>query len=536
MSDSAASASPDAAAAAVADLYLERMRRALAAGDYSAASEAARAGWYEMLTLRGRVVRELLDEASASDLKDQPVLLMMLGLVYNANLFQRARALRYFAAAAVAARREGDRQLPPMDRALIRTGQSAALRLLGRPSLGVEPARRAVEALDQLTTSERADARNVSRLYAQAGITLYYGGRTTEAIGAFAKGVAEAPESAPIEGFGSMAMLAGIHAREGQLDEARLLVDRMRDEPSLAHERSGYTGTFYRIAEATLALERFDAGTARRQLADAAPNRRVVEHWLAVAETEALVALVDGHAADGLAQLEATTGLRGAEGRSTHTRQQLARVRGLLQLALGDLDAASAIAQRDPRAGAGAHIERARVALAMGQPGTALKELKVIAGSTLSPRSSAEAAALEIAVLTRYPPRPRLNALVMRLAALLTRSGLRLPLALLPSDDLHRVLGELSRVGADDIAADIPGSLLLDALPVLSLTKRELAVLARLPECASVSELAGALGVSPNTVKTQLRSLYRKLGAASREDAIAIGLDRHLLVPTSSRA
>lgn len=535
MQESSAPSSDDAAALAVADLQIERMRHALAAGDYAAASAAARDGWYEILTLRGSAARELLEAASPSKLKDEPLLLMLLGVVYNANLFQRARALRYFAAASMAARREGDKQLAPLDRALIRTGQSAASRLLGRPGMGVEPARKAVQALDELTTAQRAQARNISRLYAQSGMTLYYGGHAAEAIDAFTKGLAEAPASAPREGFGSLAMLAGIHARDGHLAEARMLVEKVRDVPALTAEMNGYTGTFYRIAEAMLSLESFDAASAKRHIGAAAPNRRVVEHWLAVAETEALTSLVAGAAADGLAQLEETVGVRGAEARSTHARQQLAKIRGLLQLALGDLDAAAAIAQRDPRAGAGAHIERARVALAMGQPGTALKELKVIAGSPLSPRSAAEAAAIEIAVLTRYPPRPRLNALTMRLAAVLLRSGLRLPLALLPTDDLHRVLTELSRVGAGELAQLVPGSLLLDALPEVSLTKRELAVLAELAERSSVGELARALGVSPNTVKTQLRSLYRKLGAAGREDAIAIALDRHLLAPPSLR-
>jgi LuxR family maltose regulon positive regulatory protein len=430
-----------------------------------------------------------------------------------------------------AARQEGDKQLAPLDRALIRIGEGAALRLLGRPSRGVDAARRAVAALDELTTAERVDTRNLSRLYSQAGMTLYFGGRTTEAISAFAKGVAEAPESAPVEGLSSMAMLAGIHARDGQLGEAKVLVERMRHEPSFARGRDSYSGTYYRIAEAVLALERFDTVAARSHIARSAPNRRAVEHWLAIAETEALVSLVEGDAAGGLASLEAAAGLRGAEGRSAHARQQLARIRGLLHLALGDLDAASAVAHRDPRPGAGAHIERARVALAIGQPGTALKELKVIAGSQLSPRSAAEAASLEIAVLTRYPPRPRLNALTMHLRALLTHSGLRLPLAFLPTEDLHRVLTELSHAGAGELAAEIPGSVLLDALPEVVLTKRELAVLAALPHHASVSEVAHALGVSPNTVKTQLRGVYRKLGAANREDAIALAIGRHLLVP-----
>jgi LuxR family maltose regulon positive regulatory protein len=35
--------------------------------------------------------------------------------------------------------------------------------------------------------------------------------------------------------------------------------------------------------------------------------------------------------------------------------------------------------------------------------------------------------------------------------------------------------------------------------------------------------------VSVNTVKTQLRSIYRKLGVANRDEAIAVALDRHLL-------
>ena len=49
----------------------------------------------------------------------------------------------------------------------------------------------------------------------------------------------------------------------------------------------------------------------------------------------------------------------------------------------------------------------------------------------------------------------------------------------------------------------------------------ELAVLRLLAEDLSVRESADRLFVSENTVRTHRRSLYRKLGVHSREDAIA---------------
>jgi LuxR family maltose regulon positive regulatory protein len=52
------------------------------------------------------------------------------------------------------------------------------------------------------------------------------------------------------------------------------------------------------------------------------------------------------------------------------------------------------------------------------------------------------------------------------------------------------------------------------------LTDREIDVLARLPAPMTQRDLAAALFVSPNTLKTHLRSIYRKLGAQSRADAV----------------
>jgi LuxR family maltose regulon positive regulatory protein len=52
------------------------------------------------------------------------------------------------------------------------------------------------------------------------------------------------------------------------------------------------------------------------------------------------------------------------------------------------------------------------------------------------------------------------------------------------------------------------------------LTDRERSILALLPTPLSQRELADSLFVTPNTMKTHLRAIYRKLGAQSRNDAV----------------
>jgi LuxR family maltose regulon positive regulatory protein len=69
-----------------------------------------------------------------------------------------------------------------------------------------------------------------------------------------------------------------------------------------------------------------------------------------------------------------------------------------------------------------------------------------------------------------------------------------------------------------------PGARARPASPVLGdepLSDRELDVLRLLPSGLSQREIAEALYVSQNTVKTHTRGIYRKLGASSRAEAVA---------------
>lgn len=53
------------------------------------------------------------------------------------------------------------------------------------------------------------------------------------------------------------------------------------------------------------------------------------------------------------------------------------------------------------------------------------------------------------------------------------------------------------------------------------LTRRELVVLSNLSEDVTLEEIASKLFVTRNTVKSQVRSLYRKIGVSTRADAVA---------------
>lgn len=61
------------------------------------------------------------------------------------------------------------------------------------------------------------------------------------------------------------------------------------------------------------------------------------------------------------------------------------------------------------------------------------------------------------------------------------------------------------------------------------LTEREVEVLRRLPTLMSNVEIAEALHLSVNTVKTHLKALYRKLGVSSRREAVQRGRELELV-------
>jgi LuxR family maltose regulon positive regulatory protein len=79
------------------------------------------------------------------------------------------------------------------------------------------------------------------------------------------------------------------------------------------------------------------------------------------------------------------------------------------------------------------------------------------------------------------------------------------------------------------MARDAQGGARLRAQSYWSLTEREREVLAYMRSIMTAAEIADALYISVNTVKTHERSIYRKLGAGSRRDALKTAAKRGIL-------
>lgn len=67
------------------------------------------------------------------------------------------------------------------------------------------------------------------------------------------------------------------------------------------------------------------------------------------------------------------------------------------------------------------------------------------------------------------------------------------------------------------------------AAAALGLTRQEVKVLERLAAGQSNKEIARALGISPNTVKTHAANLFSKLEVSRRTQAVRKARDLHLL-------
>jgi len=64
---------------------------------------------------------------------------------------------------------------------------------------------------------------------------------------------------------------------------------------------------------------------------------------------------------------------------------------------------------------------------------------------------------------------------------------------------------------------------------LVALTKTEIKVLALLGRGQSNKEIAGNLGCSVKTVKNHLNSMFQKLGASNRTEAVVKGIDLGLI-------
>jgi LuxR family maltose regulon positive regulatory protein len=214
-------------------------------------------------------------------------------------------------------------------------------------------------------------------------------------------------------------------------------------------------------------------------------------------------------------------------------RAPLRIVRSRLELADGNLDAAeSAVALRDHEEDGELLVAAARVALARDDVELVSELLAPVLDGNVQVvygRARVEAAVLQALASTRLGEAERGREWIehaldiaepdgMRGPFLEAAPGVAEPLRLaIRRGTAHRWLVAGLLAVADGRASET-ASLPHELLEPLS--EREQVVLRYLPTLMSNPEIAGELFVSVNTVKTHLKSIYRKLGASHRREAV----------------
>ena len=304
--------------------------------------------------------------------------------------------------------------------------------------------------------------------------------------------------------------------------------------------RLGFSQHFFAVdhlrALAGLALEQRDLDTAEQlteQALTISEHRRPSFEFLALLD-RARIWAARGHVHDALATVEAA---RPVLARTALVLQaQADELEALLRLSLGDLRTPAGLAAGLPATRRGLLL--ARVALASGDHHAAVEHLNPRPLRELTPRAALErelllaAAALErgdpaaaalIGSVLQTARHEGFRNTVVTTAPQVTRYLVEHSVLAQPDRFMEQIISAALQVRATQ--PDTPSS----SDPVTaSLTAAELRILTLLPT-TTYTQMAAALYISHNTVKTHIRSIYQKLGVSSRSEAIEQGVRLRLL-------
>ncbi|WP_238431269.1 LuxR C-terminal-related transcriptional regulator [Streptomyces cavernae] len=364
-----------------------------------------------------------------------------------------------------------------------------------------------------------------------------------------------------------LALIELLHGRPGR-------AEAYVGEAAAEAERSGLLpGSRTGVAElvlAAVALDREELDAARTHLDRAAgssvtPNDPILTAGLALLRSQLLLAR--GCPREALRALDAVA--RPGPGHGAHppgpvepspwVTERTALVASAACLADGDPETAAQFLDEHPPEGPVGAVAAARVRLATGDGAAALELLDryparpgdgpAIAVRSLLTRAQAADALGDDAGAERALARALRLARPDRLRRPFTEAGpwlrrlLRRRPALaqahdwLPATVAAQAAPPTGTVRQEPAPGSVPGRFPDSApgsapepLPVLeALTAREQEVLERLSQMMSTEEIAADLFLSVNTVKTHLKSIYRKLGATRRGEAVRRARDLGLL-------
>lgn len=293
-------------------------------------------------------------------------------------------------------------------------------------------------------------------------------------------------------------------------------------------EAPGWLGPRVRVgglvAKVIAALDRMDTPAAEAALRDLGQPNATEELWAPMVVARCGVLQAQGHADIGLDLItRSSSTFRRWITEDSLARKLLSITAAHLYCALGQGNAALDALSWAPPDHPATRVIRGTVFLLGGDAAAALAEVQAaLACGEAPPRVTISALMVAGAAQVQIGEPERSRRSFLRATEMAWQTGLTRPLLTLPKTRRTRLLADgLIERDLEQIWREHAGVELTPAeIRLVLLTARELAVVERLASGDSLTTIAKSFFISPNTVKSQMRTMYRKLGVNTRDDAV----------------
>ncbi|WAL63972.1 LuxR C-terminal-related transcriptional regulator [Amycolatopsis cynarae] len=473
----------------------------------------------------------LLEEVPEAEFAARPSLLVAWVICYHAMVDQDSRDRRPFLrqymelGTRLAGSLDPERESSPANLILIGTLAMITLRGQGRFEEAEARGQRVAERLAVLHPLPAVEpAPRPGWLAMQRGLTRSLQADFDGAAEQYrlAHEQARAEPTAYFAGTNATANLAMIFAHLGHHETARKWLDEHESYPPSPRWASTLLEVGATIARGWDALDRYDFTRFDRIAEATGDGTESFEVWPFIAALMAERGLHTGGPAQALAHLStirlshapALTGQGAA-------RQVLLRAEAELLIALGEGNRAlRVLTEAGPVPWLAVPAARLRLLAGDHEAASALASQGLWAMRAV-PRDTRQLLLIKAVAAVRAGRTEEAAGLLAALPALRSPHEV-LSLATVPPAEREELL-RLARIPlSDDAAARLAtaGPVYPERVTLVELTARERAVLAELATGDTTPDIAARLVVSAATVRTQVQSIYRKLGVSSRKDAL----------------
>ncbi len=502
------------------------LRQAINIRNLDLASRIACDHHITLLYSQGKTILEILEPLPISRMRKHPALIMALALCHNETFSGRAKAAEYFGLAVFFAGMYKS-SMDPGQRIWMLTLESAALRFAGQLELALKHAKRAVESFEQSPLVLKEQLRTLEpTLYNQAGIAYLHDQQFDTAAELLTKSLtASRRENSKPSVLLTTGLLAYALAASGRSREARTHLARLSSARWPPGMLDGYWATTYRMAQVREAMDRQSYTEATEYLDLINDEMQASEFWPQIVAFTAFLEMHRIMQITGPATLEALIRQAHRAPLNSSGKIELDHLRAAFFLLAGQPQKAASVITRHTKEDPRVRLMQACVALHLGDPA---KTLRLTNLDGLGPRLEMQRLLLRAAARHRFDDAPAAQDECRAAAYLMARHGLTMTAALLPRDDLL-VVARYVHSYQPDVPAPFGPVLVPVRAKTASLTPRELVVLNNFSIHGSAKAVAVALNVSVNTVKSQRRSILKKLGASSMNEALGSAGRQHLL-------